>query len=134
MQVLACVSEALRAIAIKGMRGSRAGGLNLAEAIIALAAPCAAMLLAMSALFEAPGSLQQLPELLQKHSAAIIGTVTMSFLTDLTCYLALMVRCLPVNVSGIQELSSRSLHVSALVCCLHASCAYVLGKAPHRQP
>ena len=93
VQMLACVSEALRAITIKGMHGSRRGGLNLAEAIIALSLPCAIMLLALSAAFEAPASIQQLPRLLQRHGAVAFGTAAASFLTDLTCYLALAVRC-----------------------------------------
>jgi hypothetical protein len=91
MQLLACVSEALRAICIKRMQAARPEGFNLAESLFMLAAPSSIMLLGMSAIFEAPGVLRAAPHLLSGHLGVSVLTAFSSILTDLSCFIALAV-------------------------------------------
>lgn len=91
MQLLACVSEALRAICIKRTQAARPQGFNSAELLILLALPSSIMLLGMSAIFEAPAALHAVPRLVSDHLGLAVLTAGSSILTDLTCYLALAV-------------------------------------------
>ena len=92
VQLVACVSEALRAIHTRSMQVSRPEGYNLAESLRLLCLPNGVLLLACSAMFEAPAVWAALPSVAREQPALLAAIAGSSVLTDLTCFLALKVR------------------------------------------
>jgi hypothetical protein len=118
MQLLACVFEAMRAICIKQMQRVRSQGFNLAESLLLLALPSACLLLSMSASFEGLAMLRALPWLWRSHKGLIAVLAASSFLTDLTCYLALTVR--PRSLSVLRSTSAVDLRMPIVIMTIKA--------------
>ena len=91
MQLVACTSEAARAICIKRMQAARPQGFHLAEALSMLALPSAALLFTLSAVFEAPGMYEGARIVLRTCPELVAINAALSVLTDVTCDVSLRV-------------------------------------------